>query len=434
VCGVRIFRRAAFYARDVLIHRRAARLGRAVATWVAGDPDRLLRVCVLGLGAPLALASSVIALLSLPARRSVLVVVALLVAHAALVLLRSRPVVTLPAVAVAFAVIAAMTGMFLVFPSSVVIPVALYACAAYGSTAAGYAALGAGLAGAGGGAVRFVRDPSVVRAGAHPDTALLFGLLAVIVSAAWAAGTTRRAWLAARTAAAERDRLADLQRIRQRALQERTHLAREMHDIVAHSLAVMVTQAKGGQYDTRPGAATDALAVIEQTGRLAMTDMRALLAVLRADDTSSDQTPQPTLAELPGLLETVRAAGLPVDYVERGERGPLAAATELAVYRLVQEALTNTLRHAGDRAAARVSFDWSPHELVIGVVDNGTGLRRGRPPARDCRESGNASAPSTARCARAPERTAQASRSPPASPSETRSRPARHDDQCLPRR
>ncbi|MGI8689098.1 MAG: sensor histidine kinase [Thermomicrobiales bacterium] len=149
-----------------------------------------------------------------------------------------------------------------------------------------------------------------------------------------------------------------------------------MHDVIAHSLAVIVSQAQGGQYAARtdPERAIAVLATIAEAGRQTLADMRGLVGVLRTDDALNGEegwAPQPTLRDLPVLLDRVRGAGLPVQYSESGPARPLGPAAELALYRVVQEALTNTLKHAGRDARADVRFMWTDDGLTLTVSDNG---------------------------------------------------------------
>jgi signal transduction histidine kinase len=161
-------------------------------------------------------------------------------------------------------------------------------------------------------------------------------------------------------------------------LDERARIAREMHDVVAHSLSVIVSQAQGGAYvaGSQPERAARALETIAETGREALADMRGLLGVLRADPDAAapaPEDPQPGLADLPELVARVRAAGLPVELTETGTPRRLGAATGLAAYRLVQESLTNTLKHGGPAARAEVRLQWTDEELAVTVTDDGDG-------------------------------------------------------------
>ena len=155
---------------------------------------------------------------------------------------------------------------------------------------------------------------------------------------------------------------------------ERRRLAREMHDIVAHSISVMVVQAGGARriLDRDPERAAEAAAQIEQTGREALMEMRRLLGVLRPADQRAERAPQPGLGGLDALVERARDAGLAVEVRVEGERRELPGGIDLAAYRVVQEALTNCLRHAGG-AGAEVHVRYGPDELEIEVADRGPG-------------------------------------------------------------
>ena len=206
--------------------------------------------------------------------------------------------------------------------------------------------------------------------------------------AAWALGryrATRLAWVAAleeRAVRAERERLATIEQARkdleheaERAgAAERRRIAREMHDVVAHSLAVVVGQAEGGRMlvTSEPARATEVLSTIAEQGRLALTEMRSLLGVLREDDDAS-RTPQPGLDELQRVVDDVRRTGTPVELAVTGEAVSLPRTADLAAFRVVQEALTNVVKHAPSGSAAQVALDWSPAGLRIRVHDDGAG-------------------------------------------------------------
>ena len=155
---------------------------------------------------------------------------------------------------------------------------------------------------------------------------------------------------------------------------ERRRIAREMHDLVAHSMSVMVVQAGGARriLDRDPARALEAATMIERTGREALTEMRHLLGVLNLPEARAALAPQPTLAELDELIARSRAAGLPTVLDLRGERRPLPAGLDLAAYRIVQEALTNALKHAG-HAPTTVTVEFGEHELALEIRDQGVG-------------------------------------------------------------
>jgi signal transduction histidine kinase len=157
-------------------------------------------------------------------------------------------------------------------------------------------------------------------------------------------------------------------------VEERTRIARELHDVVAHSISVMVLQARGGRrvIDADMGEARDAFGVIERTGHQALEEMRRLLGMLRASDEELALAPQPSLQQLDRLVEQVRAAGLPVEVTVEGNPGELPPGVDLSAYRIVQEALTNALKHAGP-ARARVAVRYGEDELELEIADDGAG-------------------------------------------------------------
>ena len=157
-------------------------------------------------------------------------------------------------------------------------------------------------------------------------------------------------------------------------IDERRRIAREMHDLVAHSMSVMVVQAGGARriLDRDPARALEAATMIERTGREALSEMRHLLGVLNLPEARAALAPQPTLAELGELIARSRAAGLPTVLDLRGERRPLPTGLDLAAYRIVQEALTNALKHAG-HAPTTVTVEFGEHELALEIRDEGVG-------------------------------------------------------------
>ncbi len=158
------------------------------------------------------------------------------------------------------------------------------------------------------------------------------------------------------------------------AAEERRRIAREMHDVVAHSVSMMVVQAGGARriLDRDPGRAIAAAELIERTGREALTEMRRLLGVFHADDSAAEYAPQPTLRELEALIERARTAGLPVELTVEGERRELPAGLDLAAYRVVQEALTNVLKHGGG-APAEVEVHYRADAVEVRIADRGNG-------------------------------------------------------------
>jgi signal transduction histidine kinase len=189
---------------------------------------------------------------------------------------------------------------------------------------------------------------------------------------------TRRAYLAELHDRAER---LERERDQQGALAaaaERARIAREMHDIVAHHLTVMVTlsEAAVAASAAAPERATDVMRTVSATGRRALADTRRLLGVLRqqpGDHAGGAREPVPDLAQLDGLVEQVRAAGLATTLEVHGSGPEVPPGVQLTVYRLVQEALTNTLKHGGAGARARVRLRYLPGELRVDIDDDGAG-------------------------------------------------------------
>jgi signal transduction histidine kinase len=165
------------------------------------------------------------------------------------------------------------------------------------------------------------------------------------------------------------------ERARAAVAEERLRIARELHDVVGHSLGVIVIQAGAERATLAPEQETtrDTLVTIEQTGRQALGEMRRLLDMLRRDDEEVALAPQPSLAQLEALVEKVRAAGLPVELRVEGEQVPLPPGIDLSAYRIVQEALTNALKHAGP-ARARVTVRYADDGLELEIADDGPGV------------------------------------------------------------
>jgi signal transduction histidine kinase len=160
------------------------------------------------------------------------------------------------------------------------------------------------------------------------------------------------------------------------AAAERARIARELHDVVAHHVSVMVVQADGAGYALRtdPDRAGAALEAIADTGRQALNEMRRLLGVLRSADDQATLAPVPGLDELRELLDQARAAGLEVSYTLSGTPRELPEGVELAAYRVVQESLTNTRKHAGLAATAAVALRYGADGLTVQVTDDGLGV------------------------------------------------------------
>ncbi|HEV8687427.1 MAG TPA: histidine kinase [Gaiellaceae bacterium] len=203
----------------------------------------------------------------------------------------------------------------------------------------------------------------------------------VFLTAAWILGDnlrTRRAYLHELEEKAERLEREREENERRAAADEQARIARELHDVIAHNVSVMVVQAAGGRevFETHPDRAREALASIEATGREALTELRRLLGVARAhEDGSTSLAPQPGLERLGTLVEQVRAAGLTVDVQVEGEQRDLPTGVDLSAYRVIQEALTNTLRHAFAQRAW-VVVHYGERELIVEVLDDGAGPPR----------------------------------------------------------
>ena len=202
------------------------------------------------------------------------------------------------------------------------------------------------------------------------------GLSAIPILAFWLAGVLVRA---RRRVTALAGRNAELQRqAKQAAAAERARIARELHDIVAHHLSVIVLQAAGTRASGKSAEA--ALEKIENSGRQALAETRRLLGVLRDPDEEPGRAPQPGIGELDALAASVRAAGLQVNLVIGGDHAGVPAAVDVSVYRIVQEALTNILKHAG-RACADVTIGCADEAVTIEITDDGTKQPGDRIPA-----------------------------------------------------
>ncbi|WP_242654118.1 sensor histidine kinase [Klenkia soli] len=266
---------------------------------------------------------------------------------------------------------------------NVAAPAMVYALAAYGPRWAARAGLGAGLVGAGLAALRyfggysFSSGPADLYGRGLLEVVVTAGGIGVLVLASWSMGMVRRGRLQREAALRERAQLLELERdqeLRLAASTERARIAREMHDVVAHSLSVVIAQADGGRYAGRtdPEAAVGALEQISSTGRQALADMRSLLGVLREGD-AQQFAPQPDVAAVPALVEDVRRSGLDVDLLTEGEPVEMAGGAQLAAYRIVQESLTNVLKHAGPASRAWVRLQWRADALEVSVLDDGRG-------------------------------------------------------------
>jgi signal transduction histidine kinase len=314
------------------------------------------------------------------------VVAAIGVGHAAVAARRFAPVPAYAASCLAMLVIVAAPGLSdgtvaappVLLPSSMVFPVLLYAVAAYAPRPWPFVALGVGLVGATATTVRLWTFGWTANGLPTMLQPFIPAALLAIILAAWGLGRFRAArteyrdaqiaTLQERAIRAEERRA---ERAEQAAAAERARIAREMHDVVAHTLAVIVRQADGGRFAAvkDPQKAAEVLGVIATTGRQALTDMRAVIGVLRSGSVESG--PVPGIDDVPALVERVRVAGTAVTLTATGSPRPLDTAASLAAYRVVQEALTNVVRHATKGAAAGVHLIWTDDGLEVTVSDNG---------------------------------------------------------------
>ncbi|HEY4453738.1 MAG TPA: sensor histidine kinase [Pseudonocardiaceae bacterium] len=216
----------------------------------------------------------------------------------------------------------------------------------------------------------------------HPDPVNVGAVVGVLI----AMGAT----LAAADAARSR-RIADAEQLRRveqetqaesdrRLVAERLAIATELHDVLAHTITVISVQAAAGldALDRAPEEARSALHTIRASTRDAMTELRSTVRVLRDGTHSGTVTPQPRLDELPQVLDSATAAGLEATLHTDGDQRSLPAAVELAAYRIVQEALTNVIRHAG-ATSATVRVEYRPDALVVEIIDDGSGAVADRP-------------------------------------------------------
>ena len=272
-------------------------------------------------------------------------------------------------------------GAFQVFtpvyirPSDLAVPIALYGLAAYRPRRQSLLGLGACLLGA------LVLDFRFLPEFTHHELVGFGFFLCVLASPmviAWIAGDSmqyRRAYYAsleekARRLERERDQQAQIA-----AATERARIARELHDVVAHNVSVMVVQAEGAAYamDTSPESTRKALGAIAETGRSALVEMRRLLGVLRTQDGVAERAPQPGIDQLEDLLEQVRSTGVTVEFTVEGVPVELSQGVALAAYRVVQESLTNARKHGGPLVSALVGMHYSERELRLSVRDDGRG-------------------------------------------------------------
>lgn len=265
-------------------------------------------------------------------------------------------------------------------PANLSVFFVVYATAAYAKRWLGIVAFLVSLVGAAAAIVvyRFVTISMVDRHGVA-EFAISWIFLTALLGVAWLLGDltrSRRLLVAELRGRAHRLEMERTQERELAAADERARIAREMHDIVAHSLSVMITQADGGRYVARtdPELAEESLKTIASTGRSSLAEMRRLLGILRADEDLLTR-PVPALVDVETLIDGLRDAGVPVESVRVGQqRRDLPTGAELAGYRVVQESFTNVLKHAGPGASVRLLRSWDAHGLTIEVDDDGRGL------------------------------------------------------------
>ncbi|MEU5696702.1 histidine kinase [Actinosynnema sp. NPDC020468] len=246
-------------------------------------------------------------------------------------------------------------------PADLAVLLVVHATAACGPPWSARVALALGLTGAALGGLSWPQLPAPVSA--HVLTGAFLGSAVV---ASWAFGVVTRVRRAQVAVLAERARLLEVereQRDRLAVLAERTRIAREMHDVVAHTLAVLIAQADGGRYSRSPEARTAALTTIAEHARQALVETRRVLGVLRDE-------PKARVEDVPALVERVRAGGLDVALTLVPPTGPVEPGLELVAYRIVQEGLTNVLKHAPG-ARAEVTLRWGPEWIEVEVADDG---------------------------------------------------------------
>lgn len=329
---------------------------------------------------------------------------------APLVLRRVQPLLSSALIAVACC-LALLTGLGPTF-AIIAVPLTVFSTASWGTRAHARIVLVLGIVGAFalglwsytltlqaslGPDARFAQDqnPQGADGAEYVGIAIIVSLCSAIVLSAWLLGILAHRRRTAVEDIRDRNRLLEKERESESRLAadaERMRIAREMHDIIAHSLSVVIAQADGGRYAAKssPEAAEAALTTIAQTGRDALAQTRNLLGVLRSDTEADDATrPLPGLMDVPELLTDVRGAGLAVSIdgfeAPTGAGSTTATGTSaaaavahrlpdgagLAVYRIVQEALTNILKHAGSGARAQVTLTTTDSDLIIRILDDG---------------------------------------------------------------
>ncbi|MET1053023.1 MAG: sensor histidine kinase [Mycetocola sp.] len=317
----------------------------------------------------------VMAGLELPATDGASPVIVTLGMTAALALRRLSPGLAL-GVAWLTVLVQLTSGMQAV-TSNLAIVFVLYATACYGGTWAKWAGL---VSAVGGGVIAAVYTTLILYGGTDPYsissmpqvvfTSLVGSIAAIFVlGLSWTVGLLVRTSRAAREEGVRRYQAQQDQRLAEQAVvveQERNKIARDMHDVVAHSLAVVIAQADGARYAQKddPEAMGGTLATIAETARSALGDVRLLLAELRHNQ---GEGPQPLLTDLDALFDQMRATGLHLALSTSGEEHPLPVGHQIAVYRILQEALTNALRHGAAGRPVLVDLAWRQGGLTVRV-------------------------------------------------------------------
>ncbi|WP_306318603.1 MULTISPECIES: sensor histidine kinase [unclassified Streptomyces] len=262
-------------------------------------------------------------------------------------------------------------------PSDFAMLVIIYTCAVSGPRWASRLGLIGGLLAA---PLSQLRWPTVADSSTTAQHILVTVFQMVPFALAWVLGDslrTRRAYLAQLEERADRLEKEREAQSKVAVAAERARIARELHDVVAHNVSVMVVQADGAAYvlDQAPDQAKKALETISGTGRQALAEMRRLLGVLRTGEheEAGEYVPQPDVEQIEELVEQVRTSGLPVDFKVEGTPRPLPSGVELTAYRIVQEALTNTRKHGGPNAGASVRLVYFDDGLGLLVEDDGKG-------------------------------------------------------------
>jgi signal transduction histidine kinase len=307
-----------------------------------------------------------VAVTSLPAPQAWTVSALALVAHGALAWRRSRPLAAALLAGAAVGGEVAVTGLFYLLPSTLVVPMALYSAAAY---AARWWPLALGLVGSAVAAGRHAVDPDVVGSGFGPASWLLFLLFAAVVICSWTMGRLRRAQLVATRLAEERAEAERRDRVRSEELaaaKERGRISRDMHDVLAHSLSAIIGQARVARFDD--SRTVPALETIEETARASLHEIRGILRLLREGD--AEPRPQPGLADLAELVDRARSLGCTVTQTTAGAPLSVSGAAQVAVYRLVQEAITNVTKHAYPGAAVDLALRWGGDHLTVTVAND----------------------------------------------------------------